>query len=220
MLIYISTCDRYDHLVPGCCALLNKHWPGQQIEVLGFRPIAKLPANVAMRIMANGETKPWSTHLGDFLRAQNENHFVFMFDDYFMRAQVDQQRIDRMYEYIKAGTDKCDLTGNTMYFEHYDWPSNPDIVVAAQTAQYRASTQMAIWNKSYFLKLLKPNWNPWEFELQAETGKDGATILGPRTPICQYANIMYKGAFAPYMWDTLSMEDRELLKTVGYTPPQ
>lgn len=45
MEIYVSTCDKYDHLLPGFAHLFNKYWgPDQEVHVLGFRQPPDLPA--------------------------------------------------------------------------------------------------------------------------------------------------------------------------------
>lgn len=211
MKILISTCNKYDHLVKGCCLMLNKYWPGQDIHVLGFRDIPGLPGNATVHRLAETEKEPWSTYLHGFLREMHDSRFVFLFDDYWLHAPVDMAKVKVMEDLVIGGVDKGDLSGNTLYFKHTTYTQNPDLVAAAQNAHYRSSTQPAIWSRRYMLKLMRPGWNPWQFELNAPAGHDGALIVGPRQQIYVYANVYYKGSPDPYMLAKLSDEDLEML---------
>lgn len=215
MKIYVSTCDKYDKLLTGFAYLFNKYWPGQDVTVLGFRQPAPLPANFTFHSMAQAETEPWSTYMNRVFTAITEKRFVFLFDDYWLREPVNQERVAWMERVVTHNAAKGDLSGNTHYFPHTTYKNNPELVVASQNAPYRTSTQPAIWRKEYMCRLMQPGWNPWQFELNAPAGNDGYTIVGPRTPIYIYANAYYKGSPDPYMLAKLSDDDLIQLEQIG-----
>lgn len=214
MRIVISTCNKYDHLIKGCCMLLNKYWPNQDITIVCSRPIVGLPDNVQLFLCAS-DAEAWTTRMRNYLTQQADPYFVFLFDDYWLTAPVDVERVTALEGCVLHGAVKGDLSANTAYFKHTTYKHNPELVVAAQDAHYRASTQPAIWTKAYMLGLFKANWNPWQFELNAPAGNDGAIIIGPRSQIYVYANVYYKGACDPYMLAKIADADLNELATTG-----
>ena len=216
MKILISTCNSYDFLIPGCVMLMNRYWPGQDITVLGFREIPGLPANVKVEVMAQEEKLPWSLYLRDWISANAPSEFVLCFDDYWLRAPVDQAKVEVLHKLVRERKiDKGDLTGNTHYFAHRDYPGG--LYEATQDAQYRYSTQPAIFSKPYMLKALSDpaGRNPWQFELNLASINDGARIVGPKHDIFNYANVMLKGEPHGYMLCKLSDPDLEDLERMG-----
>ena len=215
MRIVISTCNKYDHLIPGCLLLLNRYWPGQTVDIVASRALVDLPTNATVTI-PGPDDEPWTTRIRTYLAGISDKYFVFIFDDYWLTTPVDSARvavIEKLVATYKAA--KGDLSGNTAYFEHETYQPNPELVTAAQGAQYRTSTQPAIWAHEYLFNLLQPGKDPWQFELTAPATYDSRIIIGPRTPIFNYANVYYKGTPDPYMLTRLSDTDLGDMVTAG-----
>jgi hypothetical protein len=95
---------------------------------------------------------------------------------------------------------KIDLTLDLTRYSHKVYATHGDfqIIVSDQHAEYRSSLQAAIWKRDYFLRLLKPNRSPWDFERigKDELKNDGKIILGlrqhDRAPV-SYANLYARG---------------------------
>ena len=73
MKIYISTSDKYVHLIEPFAFLFNKFWSSeQQVVVLGYnKPDFKLPKNfefISMGISRN-DPKEWSTDLRNYFQS-------------------------------------------------------------------------------------------------------------------------------------------------------
>ena len=212
MTVYVATCDKYDHLIPGFAHQFNKYWGADQaVVVLGFRtPARPLPANFSFHSMEPVETRPWSTNLAMFFDTVQDPWFTFLLDDYWLRRPVDRADVARMEREVIAGAVKGDLSENTKNFAHT--PLADGLVLAAPQAQYRTSTQPCIWTRKFMLTLLVPGLNPWQFELQNNAAVKHGRIVGPAHQIYDYANIYYKGHPAQYMIDTLTADDRAALK--------
>ena len=221
MRVVVSTCDKYAHLLPGFAWCWNKYW-GAPVDVLGFTPPAGLPDNFTFHRLAERETEPWSTHLRPWFEACEDERILFLFDDYWLIKPIDLARVAWMEGIVAADADKGDLSNNTAGFSHV--VLTPDLVLATQGAQYRSSTQPAIWRRDYLLRLLQPGWNPWEFELTAPAGNDGARIVGPVAPIIsmghQYANMYWKGKWHHIMVEKIPPEDRAELVRLGHMPKE
>jgi len=219
MRIIVSTCDKYAHLMGGFAWCWNKYW-GVPVDVLGFKPFDGLPDNFTFHSLDTEEKRPWSDYIAEWLGAQNFHHAILLFDDYWLTKPVDEARVRKMEDEVVLGADKADLSGNTKYFAHVQL--TPDILMARPTAQYRASTQPAIWRRQYLMRCLRPGLSPWQFELQAGVVNDGARIVGPVNPIIemgnQYANVYLKGEWHCFMVEKINPADRAELIAAGHLP--
>lgn len=213
MKILVSTCDRYDHILPGFAMQWNRYW-GAPVTVLGFRPPPPLPDNFSFISMAPIEHMSWSAHLRDTIKDIKDDAIVLLFDDYWLTAPVDQGKVARMQRLVANGCAKGDLSRNTEHFNHKD--IGRGLVEATKDAQYRTSTQPAVWSHAFLLKLLGTGeYNPWRFELQHKPEVREGRIVGTREQIVQFANLYYKGSPAQYMIDTIPAADLAALRASG-----
>ena len=217
MKILVSSCDKYDHLLPGFAVQWNKYW-GDPVDVVGFREPPPLPANFRFHQLEPVETRSWSANIRLFLEKVGWNHFVFLFDDYWLKAPVNLERIGDMEEWVLRGAVKGDLSRNTDHFDHKELKNG--LVEATQDAQYRTSTQPAIWSRAFMLQLLQGDMNPWQFELQGNPAKRKGRIIGTKEQLVPFANAYYKGAPDIAMLRTLSVEDITDLEEKGLMPCQ
>lgn len=208
-----ATCDKYRHLIPGFCIQWRKYW-NIPVDILGFsRPDMPDDDAFAFHQLEPVETRSWTANLRDWISKHAGPRFVFVLDDYWLTEGVDREGIDLMEREVVKGAVKGDLSGNTVYFQHRSLPNG--LVEATQHAQYRTSTQPAIWRKEFMLSLLQGDRNPWEFELQNNAAVRQGRIVGPREELVTFANIYYKGAVAPYMLDKITGTDMKELREAG-----
>ena len=215
MKIIVSTCDKYDHLLPGFAMQWNRHW-GAPVTVLGFRQPPLLPENFEFISMGE-ESRSWSAHIRDEIARMRDREIIFLFDDYWLTARVDQAKVERMRKLVEDGAVKGDLSRNTVHFAHRDIGGG--LVEAAADAQYRTSTQPAVWDRSYLLSLLGTGeYNPWQFELQHTPEVTRGSIIGSHEQIVRFANIYYKGEPMDYAIDSIPTEERLQLKSLNLLP--
>lgn len=110
---------------------------------------------------------------------------------------------------------RLDLTADRLYgkgmrdieeYGHYD------IVACDKDAMYEMSLQAAIWNRRNLLKLLRPNMNPWEVEIQTDMTKQPYRVLGTRQWPVRYANLMLKGEVVDYELESIPEPGRTAIK--------
>lgn len=217
--VLVSTCAKYEHLMPGMAHLFNKYMPDlTRVNVVTDRaPSVSLPPNFKWTVVPG---KPWGAMMLDVTECipANENRpLLFLFDDYWLRAPVDRARLHDLLRLLGGGVAKADLSNNTNYFPHSAF--RQDLVIAAQDAPYRVSTQPAFWRTRYFRSVIKPQFNPWEFELANLANGDGAAIVG-RTDgaTFDYANVYLKGEPCDHMIATIRPEDVAKLKDLKAWP--
>jgi hypothetical protein len=222
--VYVTTSDYYNHLIPGFAYLFNKYWsPNQAATILCYTlPDHSLPENFSMlslgpperfgnhipewkpgRRGANGESYPtpkWTDSLLSFFERITDEHFILLQIDYFINKPAELDKIDFLSSFLTSrDVAKIDLTLDLTRYSHRVFPHRDfQIAVSDQHAEYRSSLQAAIWRRDYFLRLLKPNRSPWDFERigKEELKNDGKIILGLRQPDSgpvSYANLYARG---------------------------
>ena len=228
MTVYVSTCDKYMHLLKGFAFLFNKYWgPDQNVVVLGFStPPFELPSNFTFHSMEPVETKAWTDNMRDYFSNIEDDHLVFLFDDYWLTEKIDLEAVKEMELLVEAGAVKGDLSNNTNCFPHHNTQGDEGYVIAHTNAMYRTSTQPCVWKREWLIGILKPGLDPWQFELQGpSTELNSGDIIGKAGDIFTFANAYYKGNPAEYMIDRLTKKDKKALIEIsafvdfdGYTP--
>ena len=221
--IYVTTSDYYNHLIPGFAYLFNDYWsPIQEVTILCYtKPSYSLPDNFTMVSLGPAEsfgnggpewadgmegnhslpTPKWTDSLRPVFEHLRDEHFILLQIDYFLNRRVQLEKIEVLKTFLRrSDVVKIDLTLDRARQLHnpYTTHGGLQIIVSAQDAAYRSSLQAAIWRTDYFLQLLKPNRNPWAFELigMQELQHDGKLILGitqPRAGPVSYANVYSRG---------------------------
>jgi hypothetical protein len=223
--VYVTTSDYYNHLIPGFAYLFNKYWSAnQEATFLCYTmPNYSLPDNFSMvslgpperfgnhvrewtrgRRGLNGEPYPtpkWTDSLIPIFKRLTHEHFILLQIDYFINKPVELRKIEFLRGFLSSReVAKIDLTQDLTRYSHKLYPTAQDfqIVISDQQAEYRSSLQAAIWKRDYFLRALKPNRSPWDFERigKDELKNDGKLILGLRQsspgPV-SYANLYARG---------------------------
>lgn len=186
--VIIPTCDRYIHILEGLSYTLDKFWDKEnEFIILGYEsPKFKLKENWSF-VSLGKDTGPsnWSNDLLKFFNSFTEEYFIFMADDVLMTRKADLEKAEMAYNYMlkEKNVKKCFLQGslsnNPGMFNVRLTPIeelNRIFYDLNQDCEYRSSLQIAIWSTKYFLQCLKPNLDPWQFELQ-HIKNDGVRIL-------------------------------------------
>ena len=239
--VYVTTSDYYNHLIPGFAYLFNGYWsPHQEVTILCYtKPNYSLPDNFSMFSLGPSEsfgnrgpewadregirsypTPKWTESLRPIFEQMTDEHFILLQIDYFLNRFVQLDKIELLRGFLdRSAVVKIDLTLDRARQLHNLYATNGDIqiIVSDQNAAYRSSLQAAIWRKDYFLQLLKPNRDPWAFELigAEELKNDGKLILGIKQPHAapvSYANVYTKGKVN---WNELHKIEKSVLRDMS-----
>ena len=185
MNIYISTSDKYIHLIEIFQYLFNKFWNSEQkVTILGFEePKFKLEKNFDfISLGKQTTTDDWCKDLTGFLESINDEYFIHAVEDQFIIRPVSEIMISKLINMMDKDVGRIALETAAQTKPYKPFYSDDDIFVIEldQMAQYRLSVCHSIWNKEYMLKYLKLNNTPWEFELDERPKNDGYKILGTK----------------------------------------
>jgi len=207
--ILIPTCDKYIHTIEGLSRTLKNYLNlKNKIILIGYsEPNFELPENWEfISFGTDGGVKSWSNDLLKFFESFDDEYFIYMIDDTLMTRPANIEKIKLGFDYMLNNTEvkKVFLQGSLAYEAGVGVLQstvltpidelNGEFHDVNQISNYRTSLQTAIWNRDYFLSLLKPNHSPWDFELQ-HIKNDGVRILTTTNnhPI-MFSHIYIKGA--------------------------
>lgn len=178
MKTIVTTSDDYHHVLPTFFYLFNKYWPGQEIELLGYKEPNKIPGGMPdnCKFVSMGEQGPkeeWSTDLRSYFELQDE-FFIWMMEDTFIKRPVNLNQMNFAYAMCYPTIGRIDLTKDVQKREHM--VTKEGVVYAHPKARYRLSTQPSIWNRDFLLTYLHDGMDPWTFETQDP--KDDWNIVG------------------------------------------
>ena len=168
MPVYLATSDKTMKILPATAYCINKFWPGQEVNILGFsNPTFNLPENFfyhSLGVMT--PVNEWSNPIREFMKTHAPNYFVFGLDDMLPIKPIDTDLIGWLTDtYCDHNLGRIGLTNDIRkrkcekrVFDKFT------AVIATQDVPYRVSTQYSIWSKDYFLECMRPGLSPWTFE--------------------------------------------------------
>lgn len=229
--VFVYTCDKYSWLLKGFSRQFNVYWSAlQPVVVAGYkRPDFDLPNNFEFYSIAPrdyGKDK-WSTGLIEFLQSVDDEHFVFMLEDYWLVRGVNHQSVSTLHEFCQHHPQvlRMDLTTDRLYtggmkdFDYVPYYGYNDIIWTPPESSYQCSTQAAIWNRRNLLSVLEPGESGWQMELEKTAtnirNRPDLWVLGTRQYPVRYANITNGGDPKTMHLDGLLPQDVEELRKIG-----
>lgn len=222
-LLVVTTSDSYSHIVPIWIHLYKKYWndPNQRVEIVGYKkPDFEMPDNFSFYSMGEqaGDARNFGTDLRKYFE-RLDSLVIWNMEDSFIKGIVDPLGIKHAVSVMKEDhlIGRLALGGNNLnqYSEYYDKEKHGDeIVQTPQLSEYRLSTQIAIWNKDFLLRYLKPNMSPWEFECQDKVA-DEFKNLSFSYPIVAHNEGCRKNDLYKYNFEGVNEEVIQEMKTKG-----
>ena len=180
--VVVSVSDRDTWTLRPHSYLFNRYWSElQPVVIAGYTPPPfDLPPNFTFHSIDNYNypVERWSDGLLKFFESFHDEHFVFMLSDFWIRRTVDWEAVASLHDYAKTNPNiyRIDLSTDRLYARDnryepdYDRYGRLNLIRCGVDWQYSHSTQCGIFNRDKFVSLLKPNWTPWQFELDGAAG--------------------------------------------------
>jgi hypothetical protein len=186
--VYIPTCDANIFVVKYFQYFFNKYWgKHMKVKILGFNPPDfELDENFEFISMGSeqvGGAKGWTNHLLDFFEKIEDEYFVFGLDDFMISRPVDLELFKTCKELLSDKIGRIDLQPSLQYARRKDQVNfyaekNGVQFLSLRSPQpggsdYHIASAFSIWNKKWFLKNMKRNWSPWDWELTGSSSLQG-----------------------------------------------
>lgn len=222
MKIICTTSNKYRQAVPIFAHLFNKYWGDDRVDVIGALPPDKpLPDNFTFHSVGDDWPKDkFTNHLIELFARMRDNYFVWLLEDYWIARPVPNVRpLQQLMSQSPTPILRIDLTNDRRYNgackDIGKWDIF-DIVETAPPSEYHMSLQAGIWNRDLLLQVLKPDWDPWQVELQGTTiaNEKQYRVLGTKQCPVKYVNA-YNNAWEGCNTNGLSQDDIDELKGMG-----
>lgn len=171
MAVLVNSSDGFQDCWFPFFRLLETHWPGCRFPLYlnieaGHYEHPTLPVRCLNHPpLASGEKVPWSDRLLASLAAIPEHYVLYLQEDYFLDAPVDEVRLEECLHAVATLGLGC--VHLTPYGSHGgDHRAElPYLVDVPRLSHYRLSTQAAIWDKAVLMSYVRPDETVWETEI-------------------------------------------------------
>jgi hypothetical protein len=200
--IIVNSSDGFEDCWHPFFTLFKKYWPDNQSPVFlntEFKNYVHPGLNIKSTKVHEGVTNSkltWSECLIKALQKVETPFVLYLQEDYFIECKVNEKKINEFSE-LMFNNPKIKYIGLTHFgnkgpFKEWE---NKDLVIVSQNANYRISTQAAIWDKKTLLSYLKVDENGWMFEIfgskRAKKNEElflttNRNIYNKENPIIQY----------------------------------
>ncbi|WP_249310516.1 hypothetical protein [Congzhengia minquanensis] len=166
--ILINTCDKYEKIWPVFFKEFQRFWPKCEYKVYLNTETKSYSCDGLdinpLNIRTDVREAAWSGRLEDALKRIDSEFIITILDDFIFEEQVDADELEkcvlRMEQDYSIGVVQF-TCGKGTYGRCKNYPEWEEQMPGDK---YRINCQAALWNKSYFLKLLRRFESPWEFE--------------------------------------------------------
>jgi hypothetical protein len=205
--VLVMSCDAYRDLWMPFFTLFWRYWPDCPFPVyLGTNTRTYDDARV-VTLTAGEHT--WSKELRLNLERINTSYVLLLLEDYFLNDRVETDRILHHLKLIET------LSGTVLRLYPLPGPDvalagNDEIGVIHRLADYRISTQAALWNRAELSAVLRDDESIWEFEQQgtarSQAKHDG--FYSTFDPVLHYRQVVERGEW--FRWAARFYERQEI----------
>ncbi len=206
LTILVSSCDKYASFWPPFFNSLYKNWPSLQTvnKQVPIFLVANKKSFFDPRItMINiYQERSWSDNMLHALAAVKTKYVLIALDDYWIDQPVNELRLLQLYNGMQAeNAAMLQISNNDpRYQTGAAHPNLPHVMFTNKFALYKASLQLAIWDKEALISILKPGEDPWTFEISGSARSHGYPAhflsLSGDEPI-KYINAAHQGHINP-----------------------
>lgn len=237
MRIFVLTCDSYSKAVLPFSYLFNRYFSDkQEVIVAGYGKFPKeLPSNFKIHSIGKQEDYPlskWSDGLIKLLHDFTDEVAMYFLEDYWITEPVHLREVNMLYDYMLQFkyVIKMDLNTDRRYAggaTSYGMVGHIPLVKSDYKSQYHFSLMNGLWNRENILKILIPNEDPWQSELEGTSRLasfgDDMLVLGtnswnedPRTCPLRHTLAHRRGNPNELLLDEVLPDDVKALKSLGY----
>lgn len=195
----VASFDGFSDVWTGFFLLLFRFWPDMPYPLYLISNHLTF-SDERVSTLCVGDDLSWSETLARGLERLSNRFILLILDDFFLTAPVDTAHVRRLHAaMIAKGAIYLRLAPNPA--PDVPDPEMPDLGVIAKGAPYRASLQIAFWDRLALLNLLRRNESAWDFELKGSRRSD--PIAEPFLSVCagisaiSYRHVVRRGKWLP-----------------------
>ena len=160
----VGTCDSYLDLIPGFSILYERYFePNIETLIVSETENLDIPK---YKFITPGK-KQWGERIINALSETKTEYVFFVLDDYYLSQLLTNEYIEYLLKFMdNRKVNKIMLSPVTDFAKYEYLESVNTMHKMSPNSPWLTSVQPAIWRKSELLKLLKPEYTPWNFEVE------------------------------------------------------
>ena len=165
--------------------------------------------------------KKWGEVIITNLYQIKSKYILFLLDDYFLQKTVNTKLMQNIFQKTEEiGAKYVKLTENGLPLINSPSEEAITFLKVQKKDIYGTSLQAAVWNRDFFLNVLKPNETPWDFERNVRDrwgNPDGMYYLDKQPLDIKFGGVMHHGRMDRQFAKKIAQEgieiDRKYLMT-------
>jgi hypothetical protein len=138
-----------------------------------------------------GGAKGWTNYLIDFFSSIKDEHYVFGLDDFMISRPVDIEVFETCLGLLDENVGRIDLQPSLQYardsnfVKPYTEKNGIKFLSLVDSGRgtnlYQNAAAFSIWNREWFLKNIRRDWSPWDWEITGSMSLadgDGYDVIG------------------------------------------
>lgn len=173
--VLILSCDKYSDLWDPFFKLLTIYWPDCVFPVyLSTESASYKCAYTDVQVIHPNKRFdiPWSRRLKESLRKITTEYIILLMDDFFLKSKVDSIKLSKCFEWMDNDLSIASFSFAPSLWKDLPAPQYPGFEERPKGAYYRVNCQAALWRRYSLLRLVRPYYNPWDFEWQTSCRAD------------------------------------------------
>jgi hypothetical protein len=202
----VGTCDSYLDLIPGFSILYERYFePNIETLIVSETENLDIPK---YKFITPGK-KQWGERIINALSETKTEYVFFVLDYYYLSQLLTNEYIEYLLKFMDNRKVNKIMLSPVPDFAKYEYLESINTMhKMSPTSPWLTSVQPAIWRKSELLKLLKPEYTPWNFEVEgsklAKNNVENYFVAKLDNPI--YFNMVRKGKQPSPGWEEFLKE--------------
>ena len=181
--VYITTCPKYEYLVPTFLKLIAKYW-GRKVKIhYAFKD------------------EPWSTQAIRLLEEIKSKHFIWLLEEFLLIDNVRIELLKDLEGYVVKHPEISRI-GLQSRYDGFEKVSQPYEILDKQQlyqlnydAEYILSLEASIFKKETLLKYMVPGQKPWDAEVDicSKARKEKELVLVTQDTVIPYKDALRRG---------------------------
>lgn len=209
----VGTCDSYLDLIPGFSILYERYFePNIETLIVSETENLDIPK---YKFITPGK-KQWGERIINALSETKTEYVFFVLDDYYLSQLLTNEYIEYLLKFMDNRKVNKIMLSPVPDFAKYEYLESINTMhKMSPTSPWLTSVQPAIWRKSELLKFLKPEYTPWNFEVEgsklAKNNVENYFVAKLDNPI--YFNMVRKGKQPSPGWEEF-LKEQNLTKYI------
>lgn len=167
--ILVNSCDKYEDAWEPFFRLLKIHWP----ECENYRIILNTETKVYncdflnVETICGGKNISWSKRLKNVLKKIDSEVVLFLMEDFFLKSRLDNEEFLSIVNFMLLNHDVGYISvkyKENKYLKDGSLAEEKFVSRDELSVKLRVPLIAAMWDKNYFIKLIRNHETPWEFE--------------------------------------------------------